>query len=56
MRVVDRSPVVQSVTPVIEASRHVRTHPDVIEQIDDRFWKPFHTTHWPHHFTRRVMP
>ena len=33
MRVVDRSPVVQSVMPVIEASRHVRTHPEVIEQV-----------------------
>jgi hypothetical protein len=27
----------------------------VIPQIDYRFWKPFHTTHWPHHLTRTVM-
>lgn len=27
----------------------------VIPQIDYRFWKAFHTTHWPHHLTRTVM-
>ena len=27
----------------------------VIPQVDYRFWKPFHTTHWPHHLTRTVM-
>lgn len=27
----------------------------VIPQIDGRYWKPYHTTHWPHHLTRTVM-
>jgi hypothetical protein len=27
----------------------------VIPQIDYRFWKPFHATHWPHHLTRTIM-
>jgi hypothetical protein len=32
---IDRSPVLQSLLPVIETSRHVRTHPEAIEKVAD---------------------
>jgi hypothetical protein len=24
-------------------------------QVDFRFWKTYHATHWPHHLTKTVM-
>src|SRR5690349_24104660 len=33
MGLIDRNPVLGSLLPVIEASRHVRTHPDAIAEV-----------------------
>ena len=29
--------------------------PLLMPQIDFRFWKSYHATHWPHHLTRTIM-
>ena len=29
--------------------------PLLMPQVDFRFWKTYHATHWPHHLTKTVM-
>ena len=36
-------------------ARRVGMEPLLMPQVDFRFWKTYHATHWPHHLTRTVM-
>lgn len=35
--------------------RRVGMKPLLMPQVDFRFWKSYHATHWPHHLTRTIM-
>jgi Potential Queuosine, Q, salvage protein family len=41
-------------TDQINATR-VGMEPLLMPQVDFRFWKSYHATHWPHHLTRTIM-
>ena len=36
-------------------ARRVGMEPLLMPQVDFRFWKTYHATHWPHHLTRTIM-
>jgi hypothetical protein len=35
--------------------RRTGLEPLLQPQVDFRFWKTYHATHWPHHLTKTVM-
>ena len=36
-------------------ARRPGMEPLLMPQVDFRFWKTYHATHWPHHLTKTVM-
>jgi hypothetical protein len=36
-------------------NRRPNMTPLLMPQVDFRFWKTYHATHWPHHLTKTVM-
>ena len=36
-------------------NRRSELTPLLMPQVDFRFWKSYHATHWPHHLTKTIM-